>query len=254
MKEFLAKYTANIFTIATVIIIAWIIISNPFKCGKGAMTAANAKTDSALQVINDARVAFLKLQDTLTELRHDSTQQRINAEALAEETNTALTAQADAADNSKGWERKYNMARQQLDTVLALASCDTLVLAVAKERIKAAAAQKACSTQVTELGDVLVNRNKQIAVLNQQVAVLKQPANIVTDALHAAKSATKEPWIKGYIGAELDGGGTTIFAGGGPKLVLVTRNGFMMMGGAKLLTNGTTYQIGIAKLISFKKK
>lgn len=251
MKEIFAKYTVNIFTIATVVIIAWIILSNPFKCGKGSVTAANNKIDSALQAVATAHTKVALLQDTLNALRRDSIQQRINAEALAEETNTALTARADAEDNSKSWQRKYAIARKSLDTILALVSCDSLTLVMDKERSLSIAAQKVCSAQVNQLGDVLANRNKQIAVLNEQVKVLQQPANIVNDALHAAKAATKEPWIKGYAGASLVGNQTSF--GFGPDISLQFRSGMMVRAGAILMGSQVMGQLGVQKLISFKK-
>lgn len=223
-------------------------------CGgnDAAVAKANNLADSAMKAnaIKDAKMDVL--ENTLDHLRADSENQRFNTEALAEEANNALTAQADAADNSKGWERKYNMARKQLDTVLALASCDSLTLAIARERIKAQTAQKACSTQVNQLGDILSNRNQQIANLNQQVAVLKQPANIVNDALHAVKAATKEPWMRGYIGASVIGNQTSF--GFGPDVTLLFKGGLMVRGGAVLMGSQVMGVIGVSKLLSFKRK
>lgn len=252
MKELFVKYTVNIFTIATVLVIAWIVLSNPFKCGKGTPTTANVLTDSAIKANaeKDRKMAVLDAHNAA--LVKDSIQQRINAEALAEDTYNALTARADAEDNTKKYQQKYERARKQLDTVLALASCDSLSLAIVRERIKADKAQKACSAQVNQLGDVLANRNKQIAVLNEQVKVLKQPANIVSDALHAAKAATKEPWVKGYAGASVMGNQTSF--GFGPDVSLQFRGGVGVRLGAFLMGNQIIAAVGVNKLISFKKK
>lgn len=224
--------------------------------GCGGNDAAVAKAislaDSAIKanVIKDAKMDVL--ENTLDHLRADSENQRFNAEALAEEANNALTARADAEDNTKKYQNKYENARHQLDTLLALASCDSLSLAITKERIKAQAAQKACSTQVNNLGDILVNRNKQIQNLNQQVAVLKQPATLVNDALHAVKAATKEPWVKGCVGASVMGNQTSF--GFGPDVSLLFRGGLMVRGGAVLMGSQVMGVVGVSKLLSFKRK
>lgn len=251
MKELFVKYTVNIFTIATVLIVAWIVLANPFKCGKEAGATANNKADSALQVIAAVHTEVSRLQDTLKALRKDSIQQRINAEALAEETNSSYEAVFAAQNETKSYQNKYADARKQVNDLLALATCDSLTQAITVERTKANKAQQDCKNQVNQLGDILANRNKQISVLNQQVAVLKQPANIVNDALHAAKAAVKEPWIKGYAGASVMGNQTSF--GFGPDVSLLFRSGVMVRGGAILMGSQVMGQIGIAKLISFKK-
>lgn len=221
--------------------------------GKDAAVAkANSKADSALSLMANVMAESDKLQDTLYALRRDSVQQRINTEALAEEANDALTARADAEDNTKKYQAKYEKARLLLDTMLAFASCDSLTLAITRERVKATAAQKACKAQVSDLGDVLVNRNKQIAVLNQQVAVLKQPTSIVTDALHAVKAATKEPWIKGYVGASVMGNQTSF--GFGPDVSLLFRSGVIVRGGAVLMGSQVMGVVGVSKILSFNKQ
>ncbi len=242
------------FIIVSILVLVGLFFLLWHGCGgnSAAVAKANALADSAIKANEAKDKAFASLQDTLTALRRDSIQQRINVEALAEETNNALTAKADAEDNTKKYQSKYEQARKQLDTVLALASCDSLTLAIARERIKATAAQKACKTQVNELGDVLANRNKQIQVLNQQVAVLKQPANIVNDALHAVKAATKEPWVKGYAGASVMGNQTSF--GFGPDVTFVFKGGAAVHLGAFLVGNQVLGQLGVSKLISFKRK
>lgn len=254
MKAILSKYFVNILTIASIAIGVWILLTNPFKCQNGAATTANNTADSALKATAAAHIEVARLQDTLNALRKDSAQQRANVEAMAEETNIAFTARADAEDNTKKYQTKYERARKQLDTMLALISCDSLVIAIGKEHIKADAAQKACNAQVNNLGDILANRNKQISILNQQVAVLKQPANIVDEALHAVKAATKEPLIKGYLGAEADFGAGKSFLGGGPSVFLAFRGGFALKGAVKFLNGGSAYEVGGFKIISFKKK
>jgi hypothetical protein len=222
-------------------------------CGgnNAAVAKANALADSAIKANEVKDKAFASLQATLTDLRRDSAQQRINAEALAEEANNALTAQADAEDNTKKYQNKYELARKQLDTALSLVVCDSLTLAISRERIKANAAQKACKDQVNGLGDILSNKNKEIGVLTRQVQALRQPTNIVNDALHAVKAATKEPWVKGYIGAEGDMGVTF---GGGPSVAFEFRNGLLLTGAVKLMGGTTVYEAGVHKLISFKKR
>lgn len=251
MKTFFAKYTANIFTIVTVVIIAWIVLSNPFKCGRG-NAVAKATLDSAINASAYATQEAAKKDDTLALLRKDSIQQRINAEALAEETNKALDAKATAENQTQKYQNKYEQARKQLDTVLALASCDSLTLAIARERIKANAAQKACKDQVNGLGDILANKNKEIGVLTRQVQALRQPANAVSDALHAAKAAEKEPWVKGYVGASVMGNQQSF--GFGPDITLVFKGGVMVRGGAVLMGSQVMGVVGVEKLISFKRK
>jgi hypothetical protein len=240
--------------IITLVVLAGIFLLLWRGCGgnDAAVAKANALADGAIKAnaIKDAKMDVLG--NALDHLRADSENQRFNTEALAEEANNALTAQADAVDNSKKYQNKYEQARKQLDTVLALASCDSLTLAIARERTKAQAAQKACSTQVNNLGDILANRNQQIANLNQQVAVLKQPASIVNDALHAVKAAAKEPWIKGYVGASVMGNQTSF--GFGPDVSLLFRGGLMVRGGAVLMGSQVMGVVGVAKLLSFKRK
>lgn len=223
-------------------------------CGgnDAAVAKANNLADSAMKATTAAYAEANRLQDTLDALRRDSAQQRTNVEALAEETNNALAARADAEDNTQKYQNKYEAARAHLDTLLALVSCDSLAVAITKERAKATAAQKACSTQVNNLGDILTNRNQQIANLNQQVAVLKQPANIVTAALHAVKAATKEPWIKGYVGASAMGNQTSF--GFGPDVTLLFKGGVMVRGGAVLMGSQVMGVVGVSKLLSFKRK
>lgn len=221
-------------------------------CNGGTPTVANVLTDSAIKANAEKDVKLAALDVHMNALLKDSAQQHANVEAFAEETNTALTARADAEDNTKKYQQKYEKARLQLDTVLALASCDSLTLAIKNERIRAAAAQRSCSDQVNQLGDVLANRNKQISVLNEQVKVLKQPANIVNDALHAVKEPTKEPWIKGYAGASVMGNQTSF--GFGPDVSFQFRGGIMVRAGAVLMGSQVMGTSGVQKLISFKKK
>lgn len=221
--------------------------------GKDAAVAIeHALADSAIKANKEKDIEMAVLEEQNHQLKLDSAERAIYQEVLAEEANKAYAAQADASDNSKGWERKYNMARKQLDTVLALASCDSLTRAITNERIKTNKAQQACKNQVNDLGDVLTNRNKQIQVLNQQVAVLKQPANIVNDALHAVKAATREPWMRGYIGASVMGNQTSF--GFGPDITLLFKGGVMVRGGAVLMGSQVMGVVGVSKLLSFKRK
>lgn len=223
-------------------------------CGgnDAAVAKANNLADSAIKANDekDKKIAFLAFANYL--LTKDSAQQRINTEALAEETNKAYDVAANAKTETEKYQNKYEKARAHLDTLLALVSCDSLTVAITNERIKATAAQKACSTQVNNLGDILANRNQQIANLNQQVAVLRQPANIVNDALHAVKAAIKEPWIKGYIGASVMGNQTSF--GFGPDVTFLFKGGLMVRGGAVLMGSQVMGQVGVSKLLSFKRK
>jgi hypothetical protein len=224
-------------------------------CGGGnsaALTAANNKADSAIAASAYARQEAAKKDDTLR-MRGDTIRQLlINNEAFAEETNKAYDAAANAQDKTKQFQNKYETARKQLDTVLALASCDSLTLAIVRERIKATAAQKACKDQINGLGDLLSQKNKDIGTLTRQVQALRQPANIVSDALHAVKAATKEPWIKGYVGASVMGNQTSF--GFGPDVTLLFKRGVMVRGGALLMGSQVMGVVGVSKLLSFKKK
>lgn len=215
------------------------------------VAATNAKIDSAVKAFAMSHAEANRLQDTLNALRRDSMQQRINTEALAEEANKALAAQAHAADETKSYQKKYADARTQVNDLLALATCDSLTRAITKERFKAAATQNSCNKQVIYLGGQLANRNQQISTLNQQVKVLQQPANIVNDALHAVKAATKEAWIKGYVGASVMGNQTNF--GFGSDLTLLFKGGVMVRGGAVLMGSQVMGVMGVSKLLSFKK-
>lgn len=219
-----------------------------------AIAKANTLSDSAIKANaeKDRKMAILDARNE--SLLKDSAQQRANAEALAAEANTSYEAVFAAQNETKSYQNKYADARRQVNDLLALATCDSLTQAVTIERVKNNKAQQDCKNQVNNLGDILANRNKQISVLNQQVAVLKQPANIVNDALHAVKAATKEPLIKGYLGAEADFGAGKSFLGGGPSVFLAFRGGFALKGAVKFLNGGSAYEVGAFKIISFKKK
>lgn len=223
-------------------------------CGgnDAAVAKANALTDSALTEMNYAKREAAKKDDSLR-LRGDTIRQLlINNEAFADETNKAYDVAADFQNKTEIYQSKYERARAHLDTLLALVSCDSLTVAITKERIKAQVAQKACKDQVNGLGDILANKNKEIGVLNRQVQALRQPANIVNDALHAVKAATKEPWIKGYVGASVMGNQTSF--GFGPDVTLLFKGGVMVRGGAMLMGSQVMGVVGVSKLLSFKRK
>lgn len=221
--------------------------------GKDAAVAVErSKADSAIKANDEKDRKMVVLTAANDRLTKDSIQQRINTEALAEEANNAYDEKSNAEDATKSYQAKYADARKQVNDLLALATCDSLTRAITNERAKANAAISAVRKEVNDCGNNLLNRNQQIANLNQQVAVLKQPANIVNDALHAVKAATKEPWLRGYIGASVMGNQTSF--GFGPDVTLLFKGGVMVRGGAVLMGSQVMGVVGVSKLLSFKRK
>ncbi len=225
-------------------------------CGgnTAAVTKANALTDSAIKANAQKDIEIAALKKDRQRLKEDSVQAAINQEALAEEANKSEAIASDAQDATKSYQKKYEDARKQVNDLLALNTCDSLNVAITNERTKSNKALKACKDELNGCGDIVVNRNKTIYNLNQQVKALQQPANIVNDALHAVKAATKEPWVKGYAGASVVGNGTSLVYGFGPDGYLQFRGGLMLRAGAKFMQKQVFYEAGMAKLISFKKK
>jgi hypothetical protein len=225
-------------------------------CGgnNAAVAKANVLTDSAIKANAQKDLEIAALKKDRERLKQDSIQAAINQEALAEEANKSEAIAGDAQDATKVYQKKYEDARKQVNDLLALSTCDSLNVAITNERTKGNKALKACKDELNGCGDIVVNRNKMIYNLNQQVKALQQPANIVSEALHSVKAATKEPWVKVYLGAGLIGNQGSIIHGWGPDGYFQFRGGTMGRGGAKFMGNGVFYEIGVAKLISFKKR
>jgi len=214
-----------------------------------------AQLDKDIRVIDSFHKESNKKDDTLQLLRKDSAQALAHQEALAESATNAYAEKSAAEEKTKVYQNKYENARKHLDTMLALASCDSLNLAITKERAKSNTALQACKTELKGLGGILQTRNKEIGVLDRQVASLKQSASVISDALHAVKAAqpTKEPWVKGYIGAAAAFGGPALLNNFGPEVTFIFRNGVLAGVGGKIATTGLVGEVRIGTKITFKK-
>lgn len=239
-------------TVAIVIVTAilcWVIFGH---CGVGQPKPKIADvSDSVKTIIATKDKDLRKYQDSMK----FKNEQIAYSNSVTEE---AVTMSNQASDDASNMRDKLSATQKELakykaakDTVGQLSSCDELSKQVTVERTKAQTADAACKTAIEGLRDLAKRKDEALAIQGHEINKMKSSLDLLGNTLQLVPDAIKEPWVKGYLGAEGDVGKDF---GGGPSVLLVFRGGITASAAIKIMGGTQVYEAGLHKLISFKKK
>lgn len=168
-------------------------------------------------------------------------------------TNQATKEAEDTRDKLAATQKELARYKAAHDTAGQLTACDTLTKQVTAERIKATKAEAACKTSINDYQELSKRKDEALAAQGRQLAKMRADFDLLGNTLKLpGAQPTKEPWVKGYIGAAAGFGGPGLLNSFGPELTFVFRNGVLAGIGGKI-GNQFFCDVRIAKEISFKK-
>lgn len=143
---------------------------------------------------------------------------------------------------------KYKVAK---DTSKTLSTCDSLNEQINQERKVGEMVDKMNQIAIRDLNDLSKRKDEALAIQGREINKMKSSLDLLGNTLQLVPNTTKEPWVKGYLGAEGDVGKDF---GGGLSVLLVFRGGITASAAVKIMGGTQVYEAGLHKLISFKKK
>lgn len=239
-------------TVAIVIVTAilcWVIFGH---CGVGQPKPKIADVSDSVKTIIAAKDKDLrKYQDSMKFKNEQIAYSNSVTEEAVIMSNQASDDASNMRDKLAATQKELAKAKAAADTIVWLESCDSLYKLVSIERTKAQTADAACKIAIEGLRDLAKRKDEALAIQGREINKMKSSLDLLGNTLQLVPNATKEPWVKGYLGAEGDVGKDF---GGGPSVLLVFRGGITASAAIKIMGGTQVYEAGLHKLISFKKK
>lgn len=233
--------------IVAVLILGWIVFGNG--CGHGAPAPA-VNIQQAKDSIKILTAINKRRADSLKEYKlRDS----YNNEVIEEVG--ALYFQADSAMgaerlNVRSVQRELAAAKLARDTARQLRDCDTLNQRVTLLQEKCDEADKQATDYVFKTSRELYVKDSVGDIKDRQIAGLQRQADLCDTVNKNTPALKRLPAIRGYLGATVATGAYSTL---GVHLDLINRNDIMYKGSVKIGISGPVYEIGVSKLLSFKK-
>lgn len=242
------KVTVFVAWTAFCFIVAWVLFSGGCGRSQPQPTVDKQKIDSLafLKSINKKRADSIKLLKDKDAYNNNVLEEVItmfqDADSVAQTTRGQL----------KATQNQLAAAKARRDTIGQLRDCDSLNNQVTRWRGSYEEADKQCTDYVFKSSRELYHKDSLIDLQQRQ---LKGDSVIFAtyNTLDKAKLTVipKPPLLRGYLGAT---GSVGAYNSIGVHLDLLNRNDFMYKGAVRIGAGGLTYEAGVSKLLSFKKK
>lgn len=238
----------TIFLIVVILILGWVLFSRG--CGPGVQPSVND---------NKATKDSIALLRSLNKKRADSI--RVLKEkdeysiSVIEEMGTMFF-QADSTAQSKSEQLKKTqnqlaLAKSSKDTLAQLRECDTLTMQVTELREKFKDASNVCDEYVVKSSRELYHKDSIIEIQDRQIAGLQRQGDLADTLIKHTLPSVRPPLLRGWLGVTAAVGAYNSF---GVDLHLLNRKNVMYKGAVKLGNGGFSYEAGISKFISLKKR
>lgn len=235
----------TILLVVTVIVLGWLLFSR----GCAGSPAAVSSTSGYIDSFKAEKSVSKKRGDSLKEMRLKDAYSNEVIEEVG-----ALYAQADSVVQSQkvqinNLQSRYMIAKAAKDTPAQLKNCDTIVGQLAMWQKKYDDADQLADQYVSKTSAELYQKQTIIDMQGRQISSLQRQTDVIDSVLK--KFPVRPPLLRGYLGV---GAGLGMYNNFGPELHILTRKDVMYTAGIKFGLGGLTYEAGVSKLISFKKK
>lgn len=241
----------NIFLIVITAIGCWLLFG---KCQSDAETKqATRERDSVLtvkEIVSKSYTnAMLEVEDIQKD--HDATKERYN-ELLKtkQQSDSSLKYEQSRADK---YVALYKQAKGLKDTAGQLSNCDGIVAQYDTLKSLYNDASNNCNAAIFNQSRQIFQLDSIRGIQQRQLAGMKSALDLLGATITRGNEALKQPWVKGYLGLGINVG-PALINNAGPELTFITRDGFLLGGGAKFGNVGMSGDVRVGKIITFKKK